>query len=436
MQLKKKINYYFFDLKKFIEILIYLFPFVLIWGNFAINFVILLIDVLFLAYVFLNIKILKLNRPEYIVALIVWFIFFTTDYFVELSINSQSASSLRFFIFFIAVAEIVRDKFSIIKNLSIISFTLLVLISFDLIFQSIFGYNIIGIKSDTSIRNASFFIDEYIAGTFIVRLYIFSFIFLFIFLKKTWFSYSYLFLIIFSFFGVFASGDRMPIFVLLLLVVFTTALTLKTKIISYKFFLSYFLLGLLFLGILSQNLSSDQKARYFEDVIVKTHLHEIFSNTFIQNIYNNYVDLELNVYNRQSIPTSQIDLMKISFEIFNKNKIIGIGQKNFYKKCLEIFDHCENHPHNYYVQLLTEKGVINFAIVTALVIFSIFKFIKNYKNIYFFSIFSCLLNFIFPFMFSGSLFTTGNASYLFFILALLTIQFKNDKFLNNNILKI
>ena len=157
MQLKKKINYYFFDLKKFIEILIYLFPFALIWGNFAINFVILLIDFLFLAYVFLNIKILKLNRPEYIVALVVWFIFFTTDYLVEFSINSQSASSLRFFIFFIAVAEIVRDRFSIVKNLSIISFILLVLISFDLIYQSIFGYNIIGIKSDTSIRNASFF---------------------------------------------------------------------------------------------------------------------------------------------------------------------------------------------------------------------------------------------------------------------------------------
>ncbi len=433
MQLKKKINNYFFDLKKFIEILIYLFPLALIWGNFAINFVILLIDFLFLAYVFLNIKNLKLSRLEYILALIIWFIFFTTDYFVDYSINFQSAGSLRFFIFFIAVAEIVRDKFSIIKNLSIISFIFLALISFDLIFQSIFGYNIMGIKSDTSIRNASFFIDEYIAGTFIIRMYIFSFIFLLIFVKKDWFSYSYIFLIIFSFLGVFASGDRMPIFILLLLVTFTTILTLKTKIISYKFFLSYFLSGLLFLGILSQNLSSDQKARYFEDVIVKTHLHELFPNTFIQNIYNNYVDLELNFHNRQSIPTSQIDLIKISFKIFNKNKIVGIGQKNFFKKCLEIFDHCENHPHNYYVQILTEKGLINFAIVIALVLFSILKFIENYKNIYYFSIFSCLLNFIFPLMFSGSLFTTGNSSFLFFILALLTIQFKNDKFLNNDI---
>lgn len=433
MQLKKKINNYFFDLKKFIEILIYLFPLALIWGNFAINFVILLIDFLFLAYVFLNIKNLKLSRLEYILALIIWFIFFTTDYFVDYSINFQSAGSLRFFIFFIAVAEIVRDKFSIIKNLSIISFIFLALISFDLIFQSIFGYNIMGIKSDTSIRNASFFIDEYIAGTFIIRMYIFSFIFLLIFVKKDWFSYSYIFLIIFSFLGVFASGDRMPIFILLLLVTFTTILTLKTKIISYKFFLSYFLSGLLFLGILSQNLSSDQKARYFEDVIVKTHLHELFPNTFIQNIYNKYVDLELNVHNRQSIPTSQIDLIKISFKIFNKNKIIGIGQKNFFEKCLEIFDHCENHPHNYYVQILTEKGLINFAIVIALVLFSILKFIKNYKNIYYFSIFSCLLNFIFPLMFSGSLFTTGNSSFLFFILALLTIQFKNNKFLNKDI---
>ena len=333
-----------------------------------------------MAYVFLNIKNLKLNIKKYILALIIWFIFFTTDYFVDYSINFQSAGSLRFFIFFIAVAEIVRDKFSIIKNLSIISFIFLALISFDLIFQSIFGYNIMGIKSDTSIRNASFFIDEYIAGTFIIRMYIFSFIFLLIFVKKDWFSYSYIFLIIFSFLGVFASGDRMPIFILLLLVTFTTFLKLKKKIISYKFFLSYFLSGLLFLGILSQNLSSDQKARYFEDVIVKTHLHELFPNTFIQNIYNKYVDLELNVHNRQSIPTSQIDLIKISFKIFNKNKIIGIGQKNFFEKCLEIFDHCENHPHNYYVQILTEKGLINFAIVIALVLFSIFKIYKKLQK--------------------------------------------------------
>jgi O-antigen ligase len=428
MLFKKRLNYYFSNLKNFIELLIYLFPLAIIWGNFAINSIIILIDFSFLIYVLKNQKILELNKPKYIIAIVVWFIFFITDYLVEFSTNNQTSSYLRFFIFFIAVAEVVKNKFFIIKNLSIISFFLLVVISFDLIFQSIFGYNILGIESVTNIRNASFFIDEYIAGTFIVRFYIFSFIFLLIFLKNFWFEYFYFALITLSLFGIFASGDRMPLFLFILIATFTTILTLKIKIVSYKAFISYFFLALISLGIFSQNLTKDQKARYVEDIIVKTHLHEFFSNESIQNIYEEYVYKELYVHNAKSIPTSQIDLMKISLKIFEKNKVFGIGQKNFFAKCIEIYDHCENHPHNYYVQLLTEKGLINSILVILLVIFSTIKFIINHKNIYHFLIFSCLLNFIFPIMYSGNLFTTGNSSFLFFILALLTIQFRNNKF--------
>ena len=64
-----------------------------------------------------------------------------------------------------------------------------------------------------------------------------------------------------------------------------------------------------------QNLNDDQKARYFEDIVIKTHLHEITKSESLKKIYDNYVFKELNVHKRDSIPTSQVDLIKVSLNI-------------------------------------------------------------------------------------------------------------------------
>ena len=85
------------------------------------------------------------------------------------------------------------------------------------------------------------------------------------------------------------------------------------------------------------------------------------------------------------------------------------------------------HPHNYYLEILTETGLLGFLIII-LVFAKTFYLLFYNKN---FSLFNeenkkiilpfFLLFFIevFPIKSTGSFFTTGNASYIFLIFAVL-----------------
>ena len=85
------------------------------------------------------------------------------------------------------------------------------------------------------------------------------------------------------------------------------------------------------------------------------------------------------------------------------------------------------HPHNYYLEILTETGIIGLSII--LLSFYLF-FNRSFLNKYFFKsrlndnhiiapfIFLFIAE-IFPIKSTGSFFTTGNATYLFLILGIL-----------------
>ena len=97
--------------------------------------------------------------------------------------------------------------------------------------------------------------------------------------------------------------------------------------------------------------------------------------------------------------------------MFKENPIFGIGPKMFREDCmLEIYfvnRGCTSHPHNFYIQLLAENGLVGFIIFFSIFIFLLFIYFKNiinykkYKNdIYFEKVFSTLaiLIFLFPFV--------------------------------------
>jgi len=85
------------------------------------------------------------------------------------------------------------------------------------------------------------------------------------------------------------------------------------------------------------------------------------------------------------------------------------------------------HPHNYYLEILADLGVIGFLIIS--IIFLII-FIKSFVKKYFFSSSLKSMHVITPFIFlyiaeifplksTGSIWTTGNATYLFLIMAII-----------------
>jgi O-antigen ligase len=111
------------------------------------------------------------------------------------------------------------------------------------------------------------------------------------------------------------------------------------------------------------------------------------------------------------------------------NPIIGSGIKSFRIKCLTKLHLpnrvCESHPHNYYLELLNDVGLLGLLLlictISCLIINKFFNFKYYEKNEKF--LFICLLIIIiaefFPLKSSGSFFSTGNSSFIFSILGML-----------------
>ena len=85
------------------------------------------------------------------------------------------------------------------------------------------------------------------------------------------------------------------------------------------------------------------------------------------------------------------------------------------------------HPHNYYLEILTETGVIGFTLVIIIFLYIVYlSFIKKYflnsnlknNNLIIPFIFIFLAE-IFPLKSTGSFFTTGNSTYLFLLIGII-----------------
>ena len=62
--------------------------------------------------------------------------------------------------------------------------------------------------------------------------------------------------------------------------------------------------------------------------------------------------------------------------------MFGVGVKKFRKVCSEEKYNfskwsCSNHPHNSYIQLLSETGLIGFSFMFSLLLFLVFKIFKH-----------------------------------------------------------
>jgi O-antigen ligase len=138
---------------------------------------------------------------------------------------------------------------------------------------------------------------------------------------------------------------------------------------------------------------------FLNDVLIKGNDPNI-TNTYIKEFYSGYVT-------------------------WKENSIIGGGINSFYLNCQKTLDYCASHPHNYYLEILSELGIIGF-IISVIIFIRLFMIIglKNYLSLNFNDnlIFPFALLFfteIFPFKTSGSFFTTGNATFIFFIIAII-----------------
>ena len=173
------------------------------------------------------------------------------------------------------------------------------------------------------------------------------------------------------------------------------------------------------------------------------------SNTKIRNNFLNFygqiskmvnLTLEKDFFSEKS--PQYLKEFSSFYDTWQMNKYLGGGIKNFRYYCHERPNIkkdskfvCNMHPHNYYLEILTETGIFGFLII--LFIFSNIIYSTLFKK-YFLKSKLKNNNLIIPFIFlfiveimpiksTGSFFTTGNSTYIFLIIAIMIGLIRKDK---------
>jgi O-antigen ligase len=370
---------YFFNL-------FYIFMFCIIWKKKDFFFIFEKVFILF--YIFYLILIISSVFSDYIL----------------LSLKS-SISYLRMILFLLASYYFFKFKFFDIKYLPIfIGFMIFVYI--DSLFQIFTGTSLLGNAGGISGNPKGFnisgiFFSEEVLGSYVSRFFPILIFFLIIFfrnkLSKIQFNnlkFLFLPLIYFiSLFIVFHTGERLALF-FMIMNFFIYLIFIKNLKFTFFFFIILFLLSSLIL-----TLNDNIKSRIIDTTLSQSKLRS--SNfVWISNQHQGHIIS--------------------AFEIFKKNVLIGSGPNTFRKECKEIkkVKHaCSTHPHNSYMQLISETGAVGlfiFLIILGYLLKDILRFKK--KPIFFVN--SIILIQFLPFVPSGNFFNNWMSIIYFFIISL------------------
>ena len=398
----------------FLTVLVIFIPLAQVTGPFLTDFLISLSALSYILIILLlNNQLHKDNRYLNILLLFWIFILFTalmSDY-KYLSIK-PSLTFFRFIVFCFVVIFIINNNKKFFLNFNISIIVVLSVLIFDGYFQFIFGKNIIGLKQLRPDRLSSFFYDELILGSYLLK---FLPIMLFLYyqnLKNEKVKLLNSIIIISIIPLIFLTGERAAFFLSILF-----CFLVMPFIFSIKKFLSI-LASFLILAIVIISSSGVVYDRYInqlkDHVILKKENETIF--------FPEHIGLFNSAYNN-----------------FLKNKLIGSGVKSFretckdnnsnYKKKIEKIknniDFCSTHPHNYYLQFLTELGLIGFLFLSFIFGFCVIKYFKSLAVLYlnkskdlllfkkYIILLSGLIMFLWPITTAGNFFNNYNSSFIF-----------------------
>ncbi len=328
----------------------------------------------------------------------------------------KSLFFLKYLLLYITVKFLIQKNILKLKIFFISCSIASLFVCFDIFYQYNFGQDIFGLKTIGAGRKLGGpFGDELIAGSFIQRFSLFTFFILpFYFYKqsKTISKYVIPFLFLIFLFGIILSGNRMP----MLLFIFNVFLVLIFIKQTRKYFFSFILISSIIFSI-TYKLNSEIEAN--------------FNNLYFQ--ITKMISFKQTDHLNDAKTPQYLKEFKSFYDTWLMNKYIGGGIKNFRYYChhrpnIDKKSNfvCNMHPHNYYLEILTETGIFGFFIIIVMISTIFISFIKKYflapqKDINIEIIPFIFLFFIeiFPIKSTGSFFTTGNTTYLFLIIGIL-----------------
>ena len=346
----------------------------------------------------------------------------------------------RFWIFTLAVWYILNLKKEKFLDYLIISFSFVfIILILDGYLQFFFKENILGWPIQGA-RVSSFFKDELILGSYLSRLLPVYFALL-VYTKFEKKKYRYM--IFFSIFvGIetltFLSGERVAFFF-----INASSIMLILTMKNYKIFRVISVITSIILIIFLVNFYPDSTDRIIDKTINQLGFeNKIENNSSIINDNKKKSDKSLN--QKKYIFSEEHQNHYISsFRMFKDNIFTGIGPRMFRYTCVlkkyNIWEGCSTHPHNTYVQLLSETGLIGFffGLGIFLIVFGsvikhfLYKYIKKQiiYNDFQLCLISAILISIWPFVPTGGFFNNWlNIIYFFPVGMLLnSIYSKNSK---------
>jgi len=335
----------------------------LIWGPFFPDLIVSVSALFFMYYLLKNNNFYYFSKKPFIIFLAFCIIsslisLETED--ISLSIKS-SLSYFRIGVFSCFIWYLIdKDKtiLTYFYYVLVLCFSALII---DGYIQYFTGVNLSGLKM-LGIRVSSFFGDELIMGSYLSRLFPLLFALFLVKKKQKYEIYFIGFLFILVDVLIFMSGERSAFFFLNLSTVFIIILIKEYQ----KFRLITFIIAIicvLILSLYSQNLSQ----RMFKIPAQNMGLIESSNETVI-------------------FSGPHDSLIRTAYKMFRGQPIFGHGPNMFRVICKDEkyatgSNPCMTHPHNFYVQLLAETGIIGFLFLFSALNYVIYSALRQFKSI-------------------------------------------------------
>jgi O-antigen ligase len=335
-----------------------------IWGPFFPDLIVSLSSIFFLFYVYKNKAFNYFTQTP----LVIFFAFCIYCIFVSIFVASNILMSFESSLFYLRIGVfscliwylIEQDK----KILNYFYYALVIcflVLIVDGYIQFFTGTNIVGLPK-AEVNTSSFFGNELIMGSYLSRLFPLL-IALFIAKEKKKLEIYFMFLFFILVSGlVFISGERASFAFLTLSTLFV--LLLAKRFLKFKL---CFVFGSVILILMLSLANPALKYRVFERPFETLGLQKKEDKKYFFTAYHD-------------------SLIRTSFNMFKDKPLIGHGPKMFRVICKDEkyavgISPCMNSPHNFYLQLLAETGIIGFSFLFSAFAYVLYCAYRQLKSI-------------------------------------------------------
>ena len=427
-----------FQIDKFFIFFFMLIPVFLITGPAIPDIVITLCSLYFLiSFLLIKKDFNFLKNKFFLISILFWLsiIFISLFSYNKITSFQDSLIFLRFLLIPTMAYFLLLNNEKRIKITITIIFCSVCFVSIDTFFQFLnyetengFGGDLFGFKSDWYGRLTGPFGDELVPGAYISKFGLLGYIYLLYFKKNkinNFFEILYL-----SFLGLvcFSSGERMALATYFLALIFLFLfLANKRLIFLVSIVISLFLI---FISTKIHPFYNDYK------IINSTHYHQgLTVEKYFDCKENNQIKCK-KIINLQPgffeilknfSSSAYGEIYTVGINMFKDNILTGVGVSNYQTVCqnskkyrdIMVNYSCASHPHNTYIHMLSEGGVIVFVSFITFIGAIIYNILNgnNIKTIKLITLASIIILF-WPFMSTGSLIKNWNGVFTFYIIGL------------------